>query len=242
MENLKIDGQSITLVDQVEDKLLNYFRSQDLKVGDSIPNEIELSSALGVARSVLREALSRLKMMGMIESRTRRGMILTEPFILGGMKRVVDPRIMSQESLLDLLGFRVALEIGISSDIFHIMELEEIVNAGVALGNNEYANLSEYTFHSKLYEITGNKTIVQFQSIIHPVMNFVKTNLRERVEAINIELEKKGKIVTHTDLLNFIKNKDEMGYRNAIEQHFYVYKKLIYDRAVLGEQNKGQSQ
>ena len=35
------------------------------------------------------------------------------------------------------------------------MELEEIVNAGVALGNNEYANLSEYTFHSKLYEITG---------------------------------------------------------------------------------------
>lgn len=245
MENLKIDGQSITLVDQVEDKLLNYFRSQDLKVGDSIPNEIELSSALGVARSVLREALSRLKMMGMIESRTRRGMILTEPFILGGMKRVVDPRIMSQESLLDLLGFRVALEIGISSDIFHnikeqdIMELEEIV---VALGNNEYANLSEYTFHSKLYEITGNKTIVQFQSIIHPVMNFVKTNLRERVEAINIELEKKGKIVTHTDLLNFIKNKDEMGYRNAIEQHFYVYKKLIYDRAVLGEQNKGQSQ
>ena len=100
------------MVDQVEDKLLNYFRSQDLKVGDSIPNEIELSSALGVARSVLREALSRLKMMGMIESRTRRGMILTEPFILGGMKRVVDPRIMSQESLLDLLGFRVALEIG----------------------------------------------------------------------------------------------------------------------------------
>ena len=213
MENLKIDGQSITLVDQVEDKLLNYFRSQDLKVGDSIPNEIELSSALGVARSVLLEALSRLKMMGMIESRTRRGMILTEPFILGGMTGAVD-----------------------------IMELEEIVNAGVALGNNEYANLSEYTFHSKLYEITGNKTIVQFQSIIHPVMNFVKTNLRERVEAINIELEKKGKIVTHTDLLNFIKNKDEMGYRNAIEQHFYVYKKLIYDRAVLGEQNKGQSQ
>ena len=144
MENLKIDGQSITLVDQVEDKLLNYFRSQDLKVGDSIPNEIELSSALGVARSVLREALSR----------TRRGMILTEPFILGGMKRVVDPRIMSQESLLDLLGFRVALEIGISSDIFHnikeqdIMELEEIVNAGVALGNNEYANLSEYTIRN----------------------------------------------------------------------------------------------
>lgn len=244
MENMKIDGQSFTLVDQVEDKLLNYFKINDLKVGDSIPNEVELSAALGVARSVLREALSRLKMMGMIESRTRRGMILTEPFILGGMKRVIDPRIMSQESLLDLLGFRVALEIGISSDIFHnitendIEELEEIVNAGVALGNNEYADLSEYTFHSKLYEITGNNTITQFQGIIHPVMNFVKTSLRDLVEAINIDLEKKGQIVTHADLLNFIKNKDEMGYRNAIEQHFYVYKKLIYDRAILQDKTK----
>ena len=117
-----------------------------MNVGDPIPNEVELSTALGVARSVLREALSRLKMMGMIESRTRRGMILAEPSILGGMKRAIDPRILSKNSLLDLLGFRVALEIGISSDIFRritpkdISELENIVNIGIALGNNEYAN------------------------------------------------------------------------------------------------------
>ena len=152
----------------------------------------------------------------------------------------VNKRVPKILFILFVVAFCVYLVPRVAINFF--LELEEIVNAGVALGNNEYANLSEYTFHSKLYEITGNKTIVQFQSIIHPVMNFVKTNLRERVEAINIELEKKGKIVTHTDLLNFIKNKDEMGYRNAIEQHFYVYKKLIYDRAVLGEQNKGQSQ
>ena len=171
MKSLKIDGQTITLVDQVEEKLLTYFKDQNMNVGDPIPNEVELSTALGVARSVLREALSRLKMMGMIESRTRRGMILAEPSILGGMKRAIDPRILSKNSLFDLLGFRVALEIGISSDIFRritpkdISELENIVNIGIALGNNEYANDSEYTFHSKLYEITGNKTIEQFQNI-----------------------------------------------------------------------------
>ena len=71
--------------------------------------------------------------MGMIETRTRRGMILTEPTILGGMKRVVDPRILGEEALFDILGFRIALEIGICSDIFRnitpedISELEEIV-------------------------------------------------------------------------------------------------------------------
>ena len=97
MDTLKLHGQAITLVDQVEDNLLTYFRTKDLRAGDAIPNEMELAAALGVARSVLREALSRLKMVGMIETRTRRGMILTEPSILGGMKRVVDPRILSED-------------------------------------------------------------------------------------------------------------------------------------------------
>ena len=68
MDTLKLHGQAITLVDQVEDNLLTYFRTKDLRAGDAIPNEMELAAALGVARSVLREALSRLKMVGMIET------------------------------------------------------------------------------------------------------------------------------------------------------------------------------
>lgn len=161
MNTLRVHSQTITLVDQVEDRLLNYLKEKDIRTGDSIPNELELAAALGVARSVLREALSRLKMMGMIETRTRRGMILTEPTILGGMKRVVDPRILGEEALFDILGFRIALEIGICSDIFRnitpedISELEEIVKMGIVFENNEYAPVSEFTFHAKLYEITG---------------------------------------------------------------------------------------
>ena len=71
MNTLRVHSQTITLVDQVEDRLLNYLKEKDIRTGDSIPNELELAAALGVARSVLREALSRLKMMGMIETRTR---------------------------------------------------------------------------------------------------------------------------------------------------------------------------
>ena len=199
MDTLKVHSQTITLVDQVEDKLLNYLKEKDIRTGDSIPNELELAAALGVARSVLREALSRLKMMGMIETRTRRGMILTEPTILGGMKRVVDP-------------------------------LEEIVKMGIVFENNEYAPVSEFTFHAKLYEITGNKTISEFQDIIHPVMIFVKNKFKDLLEPINIEMKEQGQIVTHVDLLNFLKNRNELGYRKAIEQHFEVYKRFLNSR------------
>jgi len=237
MDKLKIHNTAFTLVDQVEDKLLTYFKENDLRTGDAIPNELELANALGVARSVLREALSRLKMMGMIETRTRRGMILTEPSILGGMKRVVDPRILSDDSLFDILGFRIALEIGICSDLFRnvtpkdIDELEEIVKMGIAFENNEYAPISEFSFHAKLYEITGNKTISEFQEIVHPVMVFVKNKFKDLLEPINIKMKKKKKIVTHADLLDYLKKGDETGYRKAIEQHFAVYKIFMQSRS-----------
>lgn len=110
MDGLKINRHSVTLVDHVEDKLLNYFRENKNKPEDSVPNEGKLAEALGVARSVLREALSRLRMLGMIESRTRRGMLLTEPHILEGLERVIDPLILGDETLFNLLGFRVPLK------------------------------------------------------------------------------------------------------------------------------------
>lgn len=236
MKIVKIQNQAVTLVDQVEDKLLNYLKDNDLKVGDSIPNESELSAALGVARSVLREALSRLKMIGMIESRTRRGMVLTEPSLLGGMKRIVDPRILSEESLYDLLEFRVSLEIGMSYKLFqnitdeHLKELAEIVKLEIAFENNEYAPISEFNFHSKLYEITGNKTILEFQEIIHPIMGFTKNKFKDDLEPINLKLKEENQLVTHADLYNLLAAKDEAGYKKAIEQHFSVYTIFLRNR------------
>lgn len=234
----KIESTTITLVDRVEEELLTYLTNQDFKIGDKLPSETELSESLGVTRNVVREALSRLKMMGMVESRTRRGMILTEPAIFGGMQRAICPKLMSRQALLELLAFRVALEVGITGFIFQnvtnddIWELEQILHMQEAMGENIYANLSEHQFHSKLYEITRNKTIMNFQSIIQPVIEFVKANLRSYVSRTNAELRKQGELVTHQKLLELIKTGDEDGYRKAIEQHFFVYREIIRNRGV----------
>ena len=234
---MKIEINQTTLIDQVEDSLLTYFKKNDLRRGDSIPNENNLAAELGVARSVVREALSRLKMMGLIHARPRKGMVLTEPSILGGMKRVIDPRVLSEETILDLLDFRIALERGISSDIFRkitpkdIEELSEIVKMGIVFENNEYALISESAFHTKLYKITGNKIISEFQEIIHPILVYVKEKFKDYLKPINIEMSKSGKIATHADLLDFIKKGDEKGYRDAIERHFEVYKIFKVNRS-----------
>jgi GntR family transcriptional repressor for pyruvate dehydrogenase complex len=233
MNNLKINSQQVTLVDQVEDKLLSFFKDHDLHPGDAIPKEQDLAEALGVGRSVLREALSRLRMLGMIESRTRRGMVITEPSLLGGMKRVVDPRILSDENLFNILGFRIALEIGICGLIFqnltdsYLNELEQIVNRGVVFENNEYTPVSEYEFHAKLYEISGNKTIAEFQEIIRPVSIFTKLKFKDLIEPINKELKLENRVVTHYDLLEILKKRDKPGFQHAMEEHFAPYFRLF---------------
>lgn len=227
---LSLQPTNTSLVDQVEECLLTHFKSSNLTIGDPIPNENTLAEELGVARSVLRECLSRLKMLGMIHSRPRKGMILAEPTILGGMKRVIDPRFLSEDTVLDLLEFRIALEIGISSDIFDkitskdIEELEEIVKIGKVIENNEYAISSESTFHAKLYEITGNKTIAEFQDIIHPILTYIKKQFRSELSRINQRLQREGATASHADLLAYLKAGDKEGYRDAIERHFQLYR------------------
>jgi GntR family transcriptional repressor for pyruvate dehydrogenase complex len=233
MNNLKINKQQVTLVDQVEDKLLGYFKDHNMHPGDSVPREQDLAEALGVARSVLREALSRLRMLGMIETRTRRGMVIAEPHLLEGMKRMVDPRILSEVSILNIIGLRITLEVGICNLIFqnindeYISELEQIVNRGVVFENNEYTPVSEYEFHAKLYEISGNRTIAEFQEIIRPISVFIKNKFKDLIEPINKELMKQGKLVTHDDLFNHLKNRDKDSFRIAMEINFAPYYELL---------------
>jgi len=76
--------EKISLVEVVEQKILNIVRKNKLSVGDSLPAELELTEGLGVSRSVVREALSRLRMLGLLESRKKRGMVITEPDVFGG--------------------------------------------------------------------------------------------------------------------------------------------------------------
>jgi len=236
IEGLKITQQQNTLVDQVENNLLDYFKSMELKPGDAIPKEQELASALGVGRSVLREALSRLRMLGFVDSRTKRGMILTEPSLFGGMRRVIEPQMLGEGVLFELLGLRIALEVGICELVINnvtdknIEDLEEIVNKGKVANFGEYSPDSEFEFHTKLFEITGNRTIMEFQELIHPVSVFIKQKFKDYFLPVNMELEKAGKRITHRDLFGFLKERDRKGFCKAMTNHFAPYYDFLHHK------------
>jgi GntR family transcriptional repressor for pyruvate dehydrogenase complex len=229
----KIVANNSTLVDETEQMLVKYFSERGFKVGDILPTEATLARELGVARSVLREALSRLKMMNMVESRPRRGMVLTEPSLMGGIERFCNPLWMNEKTLRDLLELRIVMELGSVFCLFRnltdqdLCELRSIVAIGEAFGDNKYSPVSEYNFHTKLYEVTGNATIKAFQLTIHPVFDFVKTKEKDYFGPATLKLKESGETVSHEDLLALLESRDEEGYAKALRQHFKPYMEYL---------------
>src|SRR5690606_11388105 len=126
-KNLSKDIEKIapsTMADVVETRLREYLKKKSFKPGDALPKELELAEALGVSRNVVREALSRLRMLGMVETRKKRGMILARPDILGAFERVLDPLIIDGDTLQDIFELRLVLEMGLA-DILYIKKTEK---------------------------------------------------------------------------------------------------------------------
>src|SRR5690554_8181515 len=80
------------LVEQTEKKLLDFLSRSGTRAGSPFPTEKELGEELGVSRTVIREALNRLKAMGIIDSRTNRGSVVASPDILQLMEKAFVPK------------------------------------------------------------------------------------------------------------------------------------------------------
>jgi DNA-binding FadR family transcriptional regulator len=232
---MKNSLHTITLADQAEEKIIEYIKKNHLTPGDSLPNEMQFSEMMGISRNVVREAMSRLRMLGLIQSRTKRGIVVTEPPLLNGFKKVLDPQLLSIETIKDLMGMRLALEIGITDFIFtnitddDIKELDEIVARQKAIGINNLSVEDEMKFHLKIYQVAGNKFILKFQELMHPVFVFSKQNYEHYFLPINRILKEEKKIVTHVDILEKLKTGDAEGYRNATRMHLRPYWEFLYN-------------
>ena len=214
-----------TQVDKIENRLQEYFRHGDFQPGDHIPKEMELAEALGVSRTSVREALSRFKTLGIIESKKNRGMVITHPDILYNMKRVMDLRLLDKDTMKDIFELRLVLEIGIADLLFlrktdsDLKILEEIVVKDEKA--TTYAEHTKYDieFHSMLYKISGNETIQRFQKILLPLFEGTKglyTILPE-------EMTEENNYVFHRGLLNTLKEGTAAEFRNKMRNHLMQY-------------------
>jgi GntR family transcriptional regulator, transcriptional repressor for pyruvate dehydrogenase complex len=219
---------SLNMADQVEERLRSYFKQQGFVPGDALPKENELAEALNVSRTVIREALSRLRMLGMVDSRKRRGMILTEPDVLSGLDRIMDSRLLGQHAQKQLFELRLVIEIGLSDLLFlrktekSMKILEEIVaqEEKHAKTPEDHAKY-DIEFHSVLYQMAGNETLCRFQKMLAFVFQYA-------IE-VTSGLDEKSRTgsVSHRNLVNILRTGDPESFRNAMRKHLEPYYKLI---------------
>ena len=226
---MKNDGSSIdlarithkTMADIVEIRLREFLKEKSFKPGDSLPGELELARALDVSRNVLREALSRLRMLGMVETKKKRGMVLSRPDILGSFERVLDPLIIGESTLQDIFEIRLTLEMGLADLLYlrktkeDVEELEQIARNQKVTGTKPVFRIkNEIAFHGKIYQMTGNETLRRFQNLLLPVFGYIVT------------LEKKPIVgsASHLDLVKALKHGTKEEFRqvmhNHLEHHF----------------------
>ncbi|GAA3991140.1 FadR/GntR family transcriptional regulator [Mucilaginibacter dorajii] len=214
-----------SLVDRVEKNLIELFIEKNFKVGDTIPKELELTQAMGVSRTVIREALLRLRMMGLIDSKKKRGAVITSPDLISILEKSMNPQILDISTLKEIFEMRLSLEIGMADFIIERVTPEDIaeLRAIVAVEPNEaqaeiFLVEQEIKFHGKLYDITGNETLRKFQKMLLPVFNYVhQSGLLKKPVTFK-------KFVSHAGLVDLIENGSaEMlrnGMRNHLENHF----------------------
>jgi DNA-binding FadR family transcriptional regulator len=222
-EMKSIDTSS--LVDKVEDSIVVLLQERKLSVGDVIPKEVELAESLGVSRTVIREALTRLRMMGLIESKKKKGSVITSPDLFGMMSKSMNPHILDQDTLKEIFEIRLVLEIGMADLLFHrvtkedIEELRQIVADEPPATQYHLFNINhEVDFHSKLYEITNNHTLKKFQKMLLPVFDYVHhSGLLKKQLLLKT-------FVSHKELIDILEhgNPEEFrqGMRNHLENHF----------------------
>ncbi len=235
MEEQLIQGiksiDTSSLVDKVESNLIELFIQNNYKVGDSIPKELELAQSLGVSRTVIREAMLRLRLMGLVESKKHRGAVITSPDLVSILEKSMNPKILGDNTLKEIFEMRLSLEIGMADFIMErvtkkdIVELKTLVKNEPKISDRMIFQIDhEIAFHGKLYEITQNETMIKFQRMLLPVFDYVHTS------GILGKYPANANFVSHQELVEIIENGTSEQLRNGMRGHLANHFGRIFDK------------
>ena len=224
-----IDTRS--LVDKVEIKLTEIFIEKELKPGDKIPKEVDLAILMGVSRTVIRESINRLKTLGIIESIKHEGTIIKSPDLAALLQKSLLPSILNDQTLKEIYEFRLVIEIGMADLIVNRVKPTDIDDLYRIVAkepdNTKYLTFGaehEIKFHGRLYSITGNETLKNFQNLLLPVFGYVIHS------GLLNDAIRPRQYVSHNCLVDMLKTGKPKVFREGMRMHLDSHFKRIFSR------------
>lgn len=217
----KVSGP-IRLADRVAAILSEEIESGRLAEGDKLPTEVELVKQLGVSRTVIREAASRLRNAGLVEPRQGRGV-----FVMPRRTRPLDLEAEAtgtKSKVLQIVEVRRAMEGEAASlaatrstpdDVTRMRQSLAAIDEAVAAGGDGVEE--DLAFHQSIAESTGNPVMVSTVRYLGEVMRggirVTRANEARRddfIEAVRVE---------HHAILAAIESGDSGAARSAVRRH-----------------------
>lgn len=212
--------QESRLSDRIADTILSMITVEKRFLpGSKLPNENELSKELKVSRTTLREAIRILVTGKILEIRRGRGTFVREDFKQGQPKEL-SSLTSAAVQVRDLYEMRLIFEPEAAYYAANRATEEEIQRI-LALGaeieerirRNEDRTEVEQSFHKSIAKATHNEFMNQLMPVIYEGINKGVKLSKAHEEAV------KATLVDHKILMDFLKERNGEGARNAMRIH-----------------------
>lgn len=206
-----------------------------VKAGDRLPSERDLAERLQVSRASVREALSALEMMGLLEIRSGEGTYIKQVNIDSVVAPLAWVLSMEKDTVLELLEVRKILETQAAVLAAERAESEELSEMRDALEEmkrdlvtGRLGETPDHNFHYAIARGTRNKILIRLMNAIsdtmHQTLKASRTKLYES-EGIPERLYRE-----HADIYQAIEAKSPKEAQNLMLGHLVgVEKEYLKD-------------
>ncbi|TDG00597.1 FadR/GntR family transcriptional regulator [Paenibacillus piri] len=231
MEIQKIAPRKIYEV--IADRIKEQIVSGALKPGEKLPSTKELAERFQVGRSTLREALSALKAMGLVEIHQGEGSYVRsiEPQTVD--LPVFDALLMNRETVIELIEARKALEISNAALAAEkrtdedLQKFEAVLGKmEQVLGDEEEGERSDMLFHLTLAEATHN-------AIMARLLDSISTQMQVAIrETRRLQMYANKTVSTqlwqeHKAIFEAIRSRDASAAQEAMRKHLFHVEQVL---------------
>ncbi len=237
-QELKRENLSKTLVRA----LSKYILEKNLKPGDRLPTEKELSTSFQVGRSVVREALKALEIIGLIVCRPGVGAVLSSegvdpfllPFVFGfvleesKLKSLCELRLIFEQGAARLACVNCTLEeqSKLKEIAENLDEIKEVTYENPTDENQRKLCELEISFHQKLVLASKNSVLMKFGALWE-IFFLHALETGDLVRASKAGQENLVTKVKHTEIVDAILKKEEDKASELIKIHLVYWLKNL---------------
>lgn len=221
------------IYEEVAESIIEMIKSKQLKPGDKLDSVEQLAKNFDVGRSAIREALSGLRSMGLVEMRQGEGTYIKSFDPSRFTLPVTTGFLMKKDDVKELFELRKILEVGtagLAAEIYEEGDLIPIEKALIvmrnATGNEELAANADSDFHMAIASATHNQLLI---NLMGSVSDLISETIRETRKVLLYAENRSEKLYQeHERIFKAIKNRDSQHARQSMYIHLEEVNKALF--------------